>query len=88
MAKLKIQDIYPLFEDEIEKEFQLISQECGNNSMRKSACFVGSMQRISRKIALQYGRELFDFDDVKFAAECIYSLLYDLTKDLQHKYKV
>jgi hypothetical protein len=89
MGKITVADIYHEFENDIEKELIQITSEplVMSNSFMKSACFVGSLQKISRKIYRKYGVELFDPNaSPKYVQDVIYQQLYNLSTNIRRKY--
>lgn len=89
MGKITVADIYHEFENDIERELIQINSEplVASNAFLKSACFVGSLQKVSRKIYHIYGAELFDDRaNPKCIQDIIYQQLYNLSTNIRKKY--
>lgn len=89
MGKIIVADIYHKFENDIERELIQINSEplVASNGFLKSACFVGSLQKVSRKIYHIYGAELFDDrTNPKCIQDIIYQQLYNLSTNIRKKY--
>ncbi len=86
MAELFVRDIFDEYAAEIEADFKKIKEiSCGLGFM-ESQLFVGSLQRISRKIYMRYGQRIVSYEDARNAEYIIYQQLLRCTKDLQIKY--
>ena len=51
----------------------------------ESMYFVGSLQRIARKIYMKYGQRIVAYENAKYAEDIIYNQLLRCTQDLQKK---
>lgn len=86
MSELLVKDIYSEFSDEIESDFIRIKQISNNQPIRESQLFVGTLQRVARKIYMRYGQRIVPYEDLCYAEIIIYNQLLRCTCDLQKKY--
>lgn len=86
MSKIFVSDIYDEYAAEIEADFKQIKEVSGGIGYMESQLFVGSLQRISRKIYMRYGQSIVAYEDASSAEYIIYQQLLRCSKDLQKKY--
>lgn len=86
MPELFVRDIFDQYKDEIESDFQKILEIAGISGPMQSAYFVGTLQRVARKIYMRYGQRIVSYENAKYAEEILYHQLLQCTKELQQKY--
>ena len=86
MPELVVRDIFDLYKDEIESDFQRILEVAGDSGPMQSMYFVGTLQRVARKIYMRYGQRIVTYENAKYAEGILYNQLLQCTKDLQQKY--
>lgn len=86
MPELFVSDIYDEYAAEIEADFKKIKEVSGGWGFMESQLFVGSLQRLSRKIYMRYGQLIVTYENARNAEYIIYQQLLRCTKDLQIKY--